>query len=133
MEKNFNDKASKPSQDEPAKDQKLTHQETKDQIDRYSAIGFDSDHAMELQRIKAKYEKDIDATQGKHVEQDINYSLGVRNGLPHAPHHIQQAYRDYQEQKIRDQALKEAKSYYHENNSLSKEFNKEKDDLEMEV
>ena len=131
MESNFNDKAGAKKPGQPSKEG-LTPEQAKEKLNLYQSIGHDADHALEYERIKHKYGKDLNQLDDKKIERDINYASGIRHGLPHAPHHILKAMDDYQKQKITDKAMDKAKDYYDKNNSLSKDFNKERDDPEME-
>lgn len=122
MESTFNDQ-SNPNRKQPGPPKEHpSHEESLKKIELYQSIGFEEDHYVVYERIKAKYRADHDKTTQERSIRDINYSEGVRMHLPHSPYEIIKAVEEGRLHKIRDSALTKAKEFYRENNSLSKTF-----------
>lgn len=111
---------------EPSKDRRgdanLSDHELRERLDNYSRIRDHRDHYFEVQQMKQKYEQELSRVEEKRNVARIHYGQGVRAGLPHTPIDNLEAIHKYQDQKLRDDVARDAKNYYHENNSLSKSF-----------
>ncbi|MDN5215047.1 hypothetical protein QQ020_23400 [Fulvivirgaceae bacterium BMA12] len=111
----------KPDKDQ-GKGANLTHGELQNRLNLYSRIGGQMEQSFKVQAIKQKYLKEIKEKEVNRSKSDIHYGQGIRTGLPHTRHEILRDQRDRSDQKLRDDVAKEAKSYYSQNNSLSKYF-----------
>ena len=106
----------------------LTHGELQHRLDLYSRIGGNMDQYFKVQAIKQKYLEEIKEKEASRSKSDVHYGQGIRSGLPHMRHEAIKEMRDRSDQPFRDEVAKEAKSYYSENNSLSKYFKENKPD-----
>lgn len=100
----------------------LTHSELKDKLDIYASIWGSMDQYMVTQYIKANYLKEMESRENDRTQQDINYAMGVRAGLPQADFEILLNSRRQQDQHLRNEVANDAHSYYRDYSSLSWKF-----------
>lgn len=104
--------------------QTFTHEQTKERIDNYSRTAEQEQFAF-LQRMKNKYVGEHDKRQENRAKADIHYAMGRNIGLNQAsPERINED-REISDQKLRRDTLDQAKTYYHESHSLSKNYNQQ--------
>ena len=111
----------KPDKDQ-SKGANLTHGELQNRLDLYSRIGGQMDQYFKGQTIIKRYREQIKEIEANRSKADIHYGQGIRAGLPHTHHDIIKDTRERSDQLLRDDVASKAKSYYSENNSLSKYF-----------
>lgn len=98
----------------------LSDAELQLKLDLYSQGG--ENQFFKIQKIKKSYLNQLKQQQDLRSKSDINFALGIRAGLPHAPYDSIQRYREDSDQKLRDQIIEEAKSEYRKHENLGKEF-----------
>lgn len=113
------------------KDVNLSHEELNERLENYSKIGNQKEQFFAIQRLREKYNREIRESQEKRAKTDIYYAQGVRSGLPQASYEKIKEQREQEDQKRRNEILKEAKQYYSKHNSLTRDFDKSKEE-EME-
>lgn len=111
----------KPDKDQ-SKGANLTHGGLQNRLDLYSRIGENMDQYFKVQTIIERYREQIKEIEANRSKADIYYGQGIRAGLPHTHHDIIKDTRERSDQLLRDDVASKAKSYYSENNSLSKYF-----------
>ncbi|WP_421896412.1 hypothetical protein [Marinoscillum sp.] len=105
----------------------LSDAELRERLDLYSSVGENLDDRWTIQGMKERYLNDIKEREAKISKAVTHYAQGVSAGLPHAPYNAIQYSYDNEKQALRDVVWEEAKDYYRDKNSLSKEFGESKD------
>ena len=112
------------TKDQKQPDANLSHEELEDRLDNYSKInpGEEGKHYFNIQDMKDKYLGELEKMQADHNKGNIHYGMGRREGLPHPDFGVVKENQDKQEQKLRNDVAREAKTAYNENGSLTKSF-----------
>ena len=110
----------------------LSEQELRNKLDLYERFSKEPENSFKLQKLKNKHLKETNDSSEKRSKEAVNYSLGLRTGLPHAPYQQLKYYHEKEDQKQRDNIAREAKEEY-KLNSLSKEFDESKSSDEKKV
>ncbi|MFY0689080.1 MAG: hypothetical protein JXQ90_18055 [Cyclobacteriaceae bacterium] len=100
----------------------LSHAELENQFELHKRIGHLMEGQHVVQDIKARYQSEVVKIDALRTKEDINYSMGVRSDLPHAPHEAIRYSRGMADQGKRDEVNKELDDSYSAGNNLSKEF-----------
>tara|TARA_Y100000114_G_scaffold156111_1_gene182124 strand:- start:13935 stop:14528 length:594 start_codon:yes stop_codon:yes gene_type:complete len=114
-------KGSKDKEHSVRVEKNLTDAELQQKLDLYSQGG--EKQFFKIQKIKNSYLDQLKEQQNVRSKSDINFALGVRSGLPHAPYESIKRYREDLDQKFRDQVIEEARGEYRKHQNLGKEFN----------
>lgn len=107
----------------PEKSKNLTHGEVQNRLKVYDRVGHLMHQHNVVQDIKERYQSTVQTKQQTYTKQDINYSAGVRKGLPHTSYETMRTSREVQDQNFRNTITKEAKERYREKDNLTKKFN----------
>lgn len=100
------------------------HHQLLSQIDRYMSIAG-KENSSYLQDLKEDYERAYVGWKSKYKQEDMNYTVGIKNGAPDLLHTDKQASREESERKKRHEVAMKAKDNYHQNFSLTSKFNEE--------
>ncbi|MEP1782125.1 hypothetical protein [Reichenbachiella sp.] len=106
----------------PEKSQNLTHGEVKSRLEVYGRVGHLMNRHNVVQDIKERYQSQITKVEAVRTKADINYSMGVRSGLPHASHETIRNAREMADQKFRNGITKEMGQRYKQGENLTKQF-----------
>lgn len=107
----------------------LSDAELQYKLDLYSEGG--EKQFFKIQKLRKSYLDQVREQQDIRSKVDINYALGIRAGLPHAPYDSIKNYREEYDQKLRDQIVEEAKLEYRKHENLGKKFNDSKRPYEI--
>ena len=106
----------------PEKSKNLTHGEVQNRLEVYGRIGDLMHQHNVVQDVKERYQNEISKVGAVRTQADINYSMGIRSGLPHASYETLRSAREMEDQNFRDGVTKEAKARYQEKENLTKRF-----------
>lgn len=114
------DKAN-PKQEKPKRN--YSHKKLMRSIDAYASVAKTAQHKKEMLDIKDNYVLDKEKANADRTTQRINLRQGYRAGIHHrsAMGHVENNERQADQQN-RNKTMDKAKSYYHRNYSLSKNF-----------
>ena len=108
------------------RNENLTHGEVQNKLEVYGRIGHLMHQHNVVQDIKERYQNEIGKVAAVRTQADINYSMGIRSGLPHASYETLRNTREMTDQNFRDVITKEAKARYQEKDNLTKRFSEQR-------